>query len=71
MIDARPVTIGPAAWYTDGDARLLLALPGATLLRARRAGSLRYVRVGHRVMYLGRWLTAWLESAAEGRGHAE
>jgi hypothetical protein len=71
MIELRPIIIDPDAWYSDGQARLLLDLPGATLVQARRIGTLRYTRLGHRIMYLGRWLTAWLESVAEGRDHAD
>jgi hypothetical protein len=62
MIDVRPITIDAAAWYTDGHARLLLDLPGATLSRARRAGRLRHARVGQRILYLGQWLTDWLSA---------
>ena len=70
MIDTRPITIDPHAWYTDGHARLLLDLSGATLARARRSGRLRYVRAGQRIFYLGRWLTDWLggDDRLEGGG---
>jgi hypothetical protein len=71
MIDThtQPITIDPAGWYTDGQARLLLDLPSATLARARRAGELRHARRGQRTLYLGRWLLDWLEAAAEGGQH--
>ena len=66
MIELHPITFDQNGWYTDGQARLLLDVPGATLARARRAGELRYSRAGKRIMYRGQWLTAWLESSAKG-----
>ncbi len=64
-----PVRIDPAAVYLDGDLRLLLDLPAATLARERRAGRLRHRRVGRRAYYLGEWVLAWLRQA-EGVAHA-
>jgi hypothetical protein len=67
MIDVRaPITIDPDGWYSDGQARLLLDLPSATLARARRKGGLRYAKAGNRILYQGQWLTDWLSSSAEG-----
>jgi hypothetical protein len=60
-----PAHIHPDAIYHDGQVRLLLGLPGATLDRARREGRLRYTRQGGRVLYRGTWLLAWLEADAE------
>jgi hypothetical protein len=60
MIDAQPITIDPDAWYSDGQARILLGLAGATLTRARRSGDLRHTKVGHRILYRGAWLVEWL-----------
>jgi hypothetical protein len=59
--------IYPDAIYGDGQARLLLGLPGATLDRARREGRLRHARQGGKVIYRGAWLLAWLEAEADRR----
>lgn len=64
-IATRPLVIEPTAVYTDGDLVLGLNLTHATLARARRDGGLRYTRKGKRVLYLGRWLLAWLERAED------
>jgi hypothetical protein len=53
--------VNPTAVYSDGDLVLGLDLTHETLSKARRAGRLKYVRVGKRVLYLGAWLLAWLE----------
>jgi hypothetical protein len=60
-----PVRIEPEALYDDGSLRQALGLTPATLTAARRAGSLRYTRQGHRVLYLGRWLIDWLETTGQ------
>lgn len=66
MLDLSPITIDPHGWYSDGQARLLLDLPSATLCRARQLGKLRSARAGRRVMYLGQWLIDWLSAAGAG-----
>jgi hypothetical protein len=68
MFDVPPITIEPEAWYTDGQARLLLGLSSAATVSARRAGTLRFTRVGRRVLYLGRWLLDWLERKKHEKG---
>jgi hypothetical protein len=55
-----PVRIDPDAIYSDGELRLLLDMPGATLARERQSGRLRCRRVGRRAYYMGRWVLAWL-----------
>jgi hypothetical protein len=55
-----PVRIVPDAIYAEGELRLLLDLPSATLARERRSGRLRCRRVGQRTFYLGRWVLDWL-----------
>lgn len=67
-----PALIDPAAIYDDGAVVTALDIPSTALIRARRAGRLRYTRQGRRVLYLGRWVLDWLE--ADGRreaAHAE
>jgi hypothetical protein len=59
-----PVLIEPSAIYDDGSLRQALGLTGAVLATARRSGSLRFTRQGKRVLYLGKWITSWLESQA-------
>jgi hypothetical protein len=59
-----PVLIAPEAVYDDGALHVALGLTDTTLAAARRAGALRYARQGKRTLYLGRWILAWLESAA-------
>jgi hypothetical protein len=54
------VRIVPDAIYAEGELRLLLDLPSATLTRERRSGRLRSRRVGPRTYYLGRWVLEWL-----------
>lgn len=58
-----PVHIEPEALYDDGSLRQALGLTPATLAAARRAGSLRYTRIGKRIFYKGAWVSAWLETA--------
>jgi hypothetical protein len=43
-----------------------VGLSPATLAAARRAGALRHTRRGHRILYKGSWILAWLESEAVG-----
>jgi hypothetical protein len=62
MID--PVLILPDALYDDGALRQAIGLTAATLVTARRAGSLRHVRTGKRTFYKGAWILAWLEAAS-------
>jgi hypothetical protein len=62
MLDA--VLIHPEAVYDDGSLHVALGLTDATLAAARRSGTLRYSRQGKRVLYLGRWILEWLETAA-------
>jgi hypothetical protein len=57
------VLIEPHGIYDDGSIHLALDIPSATLARARRGGRLRYTRKGRRVLYLGKWVLAWLEQA--------
>jgi hypothetical protein len=59
-----PVSIEPEAVYDDGSLRQALGLTDASLAAARRSGSLRFTRQGKRVLYLGKWITSWLESQA-------
>ncbi len=59
-----PVSIDPEALYDDGSLRQALGLTDAALAKARRSGTLRYTRQGKRTLYLGKWILAWLESAA-------
>lgn len=62
-----PARIDPNTIYHDGQVRLMLGLPGATLARVRREGLLRYSRQGHRILYRGQWLLDWLEDDADSR----
>jgi hypothetical protein len=64
-----PARIDPNAVYRDCELRRLLELPETTLARERRAGRLRYRRIGQRVYYLGQWVLAWL--AEEGSEDAK
>lgn len=68
-----PARIDPAAVYDDGALHLILDIPTATLIRARRDGRLRYTRQGRRALYLGQWILDWLATDAatrEGAAHA-
>jgi hypothetical protein len=59
-----PVSIEPEAVFDDGALYQALGLTPASLAAGRRAGTLRYTRQGKRILYLGKWILAWLESAA-------
>jgi len=59
---ADTLQIDPHCVYTEGAVALALDLPLATLARARRERRLQFSRQGKRVLYLGKWLLAWLES---------
>jgi hypothetical protein len=56
-----PVTIVPDALYDDGALRQAIGLTPATLAAGRRAGTLRHVRRGKRILYRGSWVLTWLE----------
>jgi hypothetical protein len=62
------VALNPDAIYDDGALYVSFGLSAAALARARREGKLRYSRQGKRILYLGRWLIAWLEADGERRG---
>jgi hypothetical protein len=59
-----PVTILPDGIYDDAALHEAIGLTAAALSSARRTGGLRYLRQGHRTLYLGRWLLSWMESHA-------
>ena len=61
-----PVTIDPEAVFDDGALYQALGLSAATLATARREGTLRYARKGRRVLYRGRWVSAWLDGESVG-----
>lgn len=48
--------------YDDAGLRLGLGVTSSTLARARRDGSLRFVRRGHTNFYTGRAVLDWLTS---------
>ncbi len=52
-----PITIAPEAYYDDGALRRSLGLSPGTLAAARRGGTLRHVRRGHRILYRGSWVS--------------
>lgn len=60
-----PVRIDPDAWYTDPDLRLILRMPGTTLRRARRGGTLRFNRNGITLWHRGSWVISWLSGEDE------
>jgi hypothetical protein len=62
MID--PVKIDPDHLFDDSALRMKFGLSPTALAAARRAGTLRYVKVGTRMLYRGSWLLAWLEREA-------
>lgn len=64
-----PVSIEPEAIYDDGAIRQALGLTDSAMATARRSGAIRYTRQGKRVLYLGKWITAWLESQAAEERH--
>jgi hypothetical protein len=55
-----PIKIDPDALYDDDMLYGLLMLSSQTLTRARRSGQLRYIRKGQRILYVGKWVLAWL-----------
>jgi hypothetical protein len=55
-----PISIDPSAIYDDASLALALDIPSGTVVRARRAGHLRYRRIGRRALFLGRWVIEWL-----------
>ena len=54
--------IEPDTIYDDGALVTALGIASVPLARARRERHLRYRRVGHRALYLGRWILDWLSS---------
>jgi hypothetical protein len=62
MTEATAVPIHDNAVYDDILLYSAMGVSSETLLRARRAGRLRFTRQGQRVLYLGRWVLDWLEA---------
>jgi hypothetical protein len=60
MVNA--IHIDPDSIYDDHVLTLDLGLSLAAVRRARRAGRLRYTRLGLRTLYLGSWVLDWLRS---------
>ncbi len=54
-------SIDPNAIYGEGDLVLGLGITQAALLKARRAGQLRFIRKGKRVLFRGQWLLDWVD----------
>jgi hypothetical protein len=59
----KAVELAPNAIVDDGTLYLELGISSSATAKARRAGLLRYSKVGRRVLYLGRWVLEWLEHA--------
>jgi hypothetical protein len=51
----------PEAIYDDCQICVSLGVSKGARAAARRSGALRFTRKGSRVLYLGRWILAWLE----------
>jgi hypothetical protein len=67
------VLIEPEGIYDDASLGVTLEVSASALRRARENGRLRHSRQGQRILYLGKWVLAWLEADArpqEGRGDA-
>jgi hypothetical protein len=65
------VRIEPNAVLDDGALYCLFGITETAAVKARRAGKLKYTRKGNRVLYLGKWVLAWLQSdVQEGVAHA-
>lgn len=60
-----PILIESEALYDDRALRQALGLSPAALAVARRTGTLRFTRQGHRRLYRGAWILAWIESSAK------
>jgi hypothetical protein len=70
MQTADAVHIDPTGIYDDALLYAALEVSAATLVRARRAGRLRFTRQGRRVLYLGQWVLDWLKAdARQGADH--
>jgi hypothetical protein len=63
-------TIHPNGVYGTDDLCAMLDVSPQTLAEARRAGALRSVRKGRRVIYLGEWVLAWLRGEQGEASHA-
>jgi hypothetical protein len=61
---AAAISIDPAGIYDDVALSELLGVSAETLARGRRSRELLYTRKGQRILYLGRWVVAWLEAGA-------
>ena len=57
--------INPLAIYTGDQLSAMLDVSEETLAAARCAGALRATKKGRRVLFLGRWVLAWLEADAD------
>ncbi len=61
----RPVQIEANALYDDSALKQSLGLYPTAIAKARKRGELRFTKRGGRILYLGRWVQAWLtESSA-------
>jgi hypothetical protein len=54
--------IDPDAYLDDATINSGLGISYSALEQARRDGSLRFVRKGGRVLYLGAWIHEWLSA---------
>jgi hypothetical protein len=63
-----PVRIEPNHLFDDSALYQTFGLSQTALAAARRNGSLRFVRHGHRILYLGSWVLSWLEASAVAAG---
>jgi hypothetical protein len=61
----QPTSINPQAIYDAGSLNLSLGLSRAAIDRARREGTLRHTKQGHRILYLGQWVLDWLTAESE------
>jgi hypothetical protein len=62
MITTNAIRIEPDGIYDDALIYGAIGVSAVTLAHARRDGSLRFVRKGKRVLYLGQWVMEWLSS---------
>jgi hypothetical protein len=59
------ITIHPTGIYCTDDLCVMLDVSPDTVADARRAGALRWVRKGRRILYLGQWVLDWLSAGED------
>ena len=57
-----PLSIDPESIFDREAVETTLGIAESTLRAARKSGRLKFMKLGHRVLYKGCWLLEWIEA---------